>query len=745
MSRVRAIARALAAFLAVSIGCGPEQRTRPSADPEDFSGPAPGAPSFQARLEFPTAHGARAKPTGLIAGDLDGDGQDEIVAATRSPGGIEIWSRISPVLAPAPEPRAFQFGDYPLGPVWFGDRMPRGGRALVAIASRETLELAVLDLAAAMRAPAGSALAAAWKARLPARPRAIASGDLGRDGKPEIAVISIEDDLFLYAGPEKPVRLPLAREHATCVHPTSDGERIAVGFQATRRIALLRPDGTEEKTADLPGLPRALAEVDLDGDGDAELLAAAGDDRICVFGLGRAGGAATWLDAPFVVQEVGRVPIAIEPANLHGRAAVVVLALHDQEVRILGSADGRIEGLGARAAGQRPLDLAVGDFDGDGVRDIAVANTDARRVGVLFGAGGAPAGGTRFASETRIACDRSPASLAAGDVDHDGDPDLAVLAAADETVSVLVNDGGGLVRRDPSIAAPSADALACADLDGDGKSEVAWLFAGNSGSSIVVQGREAGTFPIQGSAGATGLLFADCTGDGKPDALVADPVRGFVAVLENRSGNAIVLAAALSAPIPSGPRASVVLRSPDAGTRIAIAAGGPGESRGIVLAGVAPDGSGAPSLRDPTLLAMRQHPIALATGDLDGDGREDLAVLATESGSDSQGLVVPWIAKADGGWRALEAMPTGARPQKIAAGDLDGDGKAEILATAQGSHHVEVWLARAGDPVSFARGPDLGAGTGPLDLLLVDLDGDGRKEIAVANGFSDDVSMIRVR
>jgi hypothetical protein len=109
--------------------------------------------------------------------------------------------------------------------------------------------------------------------------------------------------------------------------------------------------------------------------------------------------------------------------------------------------------------------------------------------------------------------------------------------------------------------------------------------------------------------------------------------------------------------------------------------------------------------------------------------------------------VIPWIAKADGSWRALDPMPTGARPFKIAACDLDGDGKAEILVTAQGSHHVELWLARAGDPVRFVRAPDLGAGTGPLDLVLVDLDGDGdgKKEIVVANGFSDDVSVIRVK
>jgi hypothetical protein len=47
--------------------------------------------------------------------------------------------------------------------------------------------------------------------------------------------------------------------------------------------------------------------------------------------------------------------------------------------------------------------------------------------------------------------------------------------------------------------------------------------------------------------------------------------------------------------------------------------------------------------------------------------------------------------------------------------------------------------------VRFLRAPDLGVGTGPLDILTVDLDGDGQAEIVVANGFSDDVSVVRVR
>src|SRR5204862_433335 len=83
--------------------------------------------------------------------------------------------------------------------------------------------------------------------------------------------------------------------------------------------------------------------------------------------------------------------------------------------------------------------------------------------------------------------------------------------------------------------------------------------------------------------------------------------------------------------------------------------------------------------------------------------------------------VVPWIHDPNGEWRALDALPTGQRPYRIAAGDLDGDGRAEIVVSAQNSHHVNLWTSRGGAPASFARCPDLGVGTGPLDLALVDL------------------------
>jgi hypothetical protein len=705
----------LAALLVLCAGC---RRERPRE--------AAPSTSFLARLEFPTAAAGRAKPTGLIVGDLDGDGKDEIVAATKSPGGIEIWSGITPVIGPAPEPRAFPFGDFPVGPVWI-DRAKR----VAAVASRETLELAAVDLAAAMRAKSGEPLPVAWRAKLPARPRAIAGSANGR-----AAVITVDDELLLYSGPGDPKRIALAKEHAVCALLASDGQRIAVGYQASRKIAILRADGAAEKSSDLGGIPRALLEADLDGDGDPELAVAAGDDRVLVFGFGRKGGAAAWLDAAPVEAQVGTVPIALAAA---GPKSLAILALHDQELRLLGFAGSAVSTLATRAAGQRPVDLAVGDFDGDGTLDVAVANPDARRVGVFFGASAAKRSGPCFASETRVPCDRTPTSIAAGDLDGDGLPDVAVLAAADETVTVMRNTGGRLAPAGPRISAPGAEVVAIGPIRSEKGADVAWIRRQASGSSLVIavggSGDKLEELPIPGSTGASDLGLTHVGKSTHVFPVVVDPDAGIVSVLDREH----------SATVPSGPRAIAFLRGAGGNRLAAIAAGGPGASRGLYLARVGEDWIGDFSILDPSPLAMTQYPIAVCAADLDGDGIEDVAVLALDSPGGTTGVVVPWIAQKDGTWRALAPIPTGLQPHRIAAGDVDGDGKADLLVTAQGSHHVEVWLARGGDPVSFVRAPDLAAGTGPLDLLLADLDGDGKKEIVVANGFSDDLSVIRVK
>src|SRR5205807_1983670 len=90
------------------------------------------------------------------------------------------------------------------------------------------------------------------------------------------------------------------------------------------------------------------------------------------------------------------------------------------------------------AAGFGPAAVAVGDFNGDGRPDLAVANDLQDSVSVLLGAGD----GT-FAPRAMLDVGTAPVAIAVGDFNGDGNADLVTPNAGDDTVSLLLGAGDG--------------------------------------------------------------------------------------------------------------------------------------------------------------------------------------------------------------------------------------------------------------------------------------------------------------
>ena len=88
--------------------------------------------------------------------------------------------------------------------------------------------------------------------------------------------------------------------------------------------------------------------------------------------------------------------------------------------------------------GEYPRSVAVGDFNGDGQQDLAVANYNSDNVSILLGDGTG-----NFSAPTNFSVGTGPLSLAVGDFNGDGNQDLAVANRLSGNVSILLGDGTG--------------------------------------------------------------------------------------------------------------------------------------------------------------------------------------------------------------------------------------------------------------------------------------------------------------
>jgi hypothetical protein len=199
--------------------------------------------------------------------------------------------------------------------------------------------------------------------------------------------------------------------------------------------------------------------------------------------------------------------------------------------------------------------IATGDFNGDGRADIAIAAGD---VIVFFGAGD----GT-FGSPTTYAAN-SGSYLFVADFNHDGYPDLAypVLSQiGSNTVGVMLNNGDGTFM--PGVlydvnGARGTFALAGADANGDGKVDLIVLstvfVSGVQGNSTaVLLGNGDGTFgtPIYSVSPGSGdaIAVADLNGDGNPDLAIANESGQISIELGNGDGT---FESGIFYPIPEG-------------------------------------------------------------------------------------------------------------------------------------------------------------------------------------------------
>jgi len=331
------------------------------------------------------------------------------------------------------------------------------------------------------------------------------------------------------------------------------------------------------------------------------------------------------------------------------------------------------------AVGPNPQSVAVGDFNGDGIPDLAVTNYSDQTVMVLLGNGD----GT-FATGSPHAVGVAPASVAVGDFNGDGILDLAVANNNGNTVTVLLGKGDGTFT---TSSTPSAGigpvSIAVGDFNGDGIPDLA--VADNGGNSVtVLLGKGDGTFTISSTPGVgiapDSIAVGDFNGDGIPDLVTA-----------NRTDNT----------------ATVLLGRGD-GT-FAVAKGSP--------------------------ITVGSVPFSVAVGDFNGDGIPDLAVA-----NEFDDTVTVLLGKGDGTFTTSSTPAVGFSPASVAVGDLNGDGITDLVTANEGSNSVTVLLGRGDGTFTTSSLP--AGGFTPYSAAVGDFNGDGIPDLITVNYNNASVTVL---
>ncbi|MBI4183887.1 MAG: VCBS repeat-containing protein [Proteobacteria bacterium] len=181
------------------------------------------------------------------------------------------------------------------------------------------------------------------------------------------------------------------------------------------------------------GTNTALRAVDIDNDGNVDLVVSrSGDDNVTVL---RGNGDGTFQAGVAYATQSSPSDVYVADLNGDGYADLVAANEGSDSVSVfLNNRDGTFASAVNYAVGAAPKSVAVGDFDGDGIKDIAVTDKNDDTISVLSGNGG----GT-FAAAVTHGTGSAPHGLATADFDGDGVDDLAASNESDGSVSILAS------------------------------------------------------------------------------------------------------------------------------------------------------------------------------------------------------------------------------------------------------------------------------------------------------------------
>lgn len=306
-----------------------------------------------------------------------------------------------------------------------------------------------------------------------------------------------------------------------------------------------------------------------------------------------------------------------------------------------------------------PCHVTPADLDGDGDLDLVVAV-----LGSVYPSDD-PIGKVVWLENdgkqhftTHVILDdlRRVADVQVGDLNGDGRPDLTVAEFGYDRGRVLwLENKGGRFRDHELLALPGAIHVPIVDLDGDGKPDVVTIVSQDEEEVIAFENQGGGKFrrrslyrQVNFDFGSSGLFVTDLDGDGKPDLLLS-------------SGDNLEI----TYPAPQ-PWHGCILLENKGGWKF-----------------------------EPRRIATVPGVYAAAVGDLNGDGHPDVVLACMFNDWRREGSAsVVWLENdGKGNFQTWQIADSPSHLATVAVGDLDGDGRADVVA---GSLHVQGPFHRLG-------------------------------------------------
>ncbi|MDF1665114.1 MAG: VCBS repeat-containing protein [Planctomycetota bacterium] len=417
--------------------------------------------------------------------------------------------------------------------------------------------------------------------------------------------------------------------------------------------------------------------------------------------------------------------------NGDGRSDLIAIDSSDRELNVyLQDAQG---GLAAASYSPLPMEsareLVVGDLNGDGFNDVAAVNNGANQVTVFLQE---PLTHVLFeAAYSPLSSDDRPLSLALGDLDGDGLNDLAVVSDALNTLQVYFQRDGMLRREVSQLTTDDRPfGVTMGDFDGNGQQDIAVsAFNADTMRKYHQNGRanlqRVAVGPSDAGVRAIQVGIDDLNSDGLNDVIITDFFGSQLLIYEqNRLGKLaetpqrLLLAGRAGVHVVgdfnNDSRPDIAVTDVDANT----------------LTVYFQDAQG--DLNPGPTRPIGNFSTSMCKGDFNGDGRMDLAV-----GSFGSNEVSLFLQRVQGGFGTAVLLPSVSSPVPVSA-DLNGDGLDDLIVGNNSANGIQFYLQDSAGQLILNQAQLLTDDRARV-IIPKDLNGDGRIDLAVLGTTTDRV------